>query len=571
MKKIILGLAAFAALGMTSCDDFLNDNRYPMDEQVANPAFWSNPMNVQAELNGFYNIFSGYGNGSGLGWFYAKSLSDDQSYTDGFQDWEYTAVPASSDYWNDSYTYIRRANLLIEGVESGTISGAEETDYIAQARLMRGYNYYLLVRYYGDVPLIKKALDPADTEELYGPRVNRDEVMDYALEDLKFAVENIGAESSKLTFSRDLARAIMSEVCLYEGTYSRYRTLDENGKAADETRAKAYLTEAANAAQPLLAKYPIGTGIASYEALYNSFRTVINANPEVIYTKNYDINTLKHSTVNYTSSTTPIRGITKDAFDNFLFVDGKPLALTGENKSDVATVDADGNYSISSVLAVRDARLSVITDPFIYYTGKQYARPNTMPMTSTTGYGVRKYWTSEMTYDDVTTANRNYTCAPLYWGAYVALNYAEAKAELGTLTDADLNETLNKLYARAGLPSNRTVADLNAMTDPANNMNVSNLIWEVRRCRRCELIMDNWIRYWDLVRWHQLEKLDNSKYPNILLGANITGMDVQISNVNGYIDAAFGHVRRYNKKHYFFPIPSTQMQLNIALTQNPGW
>ncbi len=194
-----------------------------------------------------------------------------------------------------------------------------------------------------------------------------------------------------------------------------------------------------------------------------------------------------------------------------------------------------------------------------------------MPMTSTTGYGVRKYWTSEMTYDDVTTANRNYTCAPLYWGAYVALNYAEAKAELGTLTDADLNETLNKLYARAGLPSNRTVADLNAMTDPANNMNVSNLIWEVRRCRRCELIMDNWIRYWDLVRWHQLEKLDNSKYPNILLGANITGMDVQISNVNGYIDAAFGHVRRYNKKHYFFPIPSTQMQLNIALTQNPGW
>ncbi|MDE6277356.1 MAG: RagB/SusD family nutrient uptake outer membrane protein [Muribaculaceae bacterium] len=570
MKKIILGLAAVAALGMTSCNDFLNDNRYPLDQQVANVEFWSNTVNVQAELDAFYNYFQGYGNGSGLGWFYAKSLSDDQSYTDGFQDWEFTTAPSSSAYWNDPYTYIRRANLLIEGVTAGSITGSEETNFVAQARLMRAYSYYLLVRYYGDVPLIKQALDPADTEALYGPRTNRDEVMDYVLEDLKFAVSGISNGKSKIVFTADMAAAMMSEICLYEGTFCKYRTAEENGKPADNARAQKFLTEAANAAQPLLAKYPIGNDLASYEALYNSFRTTLNGNSEVIFAKMYDINTLKHSTIDYTSSSTPIRGITKDAFDNFLFVDGLPLAKTAEDKSDLAEVDADGNYSIAKPLAVRDGRLSVITDPYIYYTGKQYQRSNSMPMTSTTGYGVRKYWTANMSYDDAVTANRNYTCAPLYWGALVALNYAEAKAELGTLNDGDLNETLNKLYKRAGLPT-QTVASLSAINDPANNMGVSSLIWEVRRCRRCELIMDNWIRYWDLIRWHQLDKLDNGKYPNILLGANITGMAVQISNVGGYIDAAFGHTRTYNKKYYLFPIPEKQMQLNVNLTQNPGW
>jgi hypothetical protein len=71
---------------------------------------------------------------------------------------------------------------------------------------------------------------------------------------------------------------------------------------------------------------------------------------------------------------------------------------------------------------------------------------------------------------------------------------------MGSLTQDDLNNSINKLQARAGLPAMTTTPD----ADPANNMGVSNLIWEIRRCRRCELIMDNWYRYWDLIRWHQI-------------------------------------------------------------------
>ena len=93
------------------------------------------------------------------------------------------------------------------------------------------------------------------------------------------------------------------------------------------------------------------------------------------------------------------------------------------------------------------------------------------------------------------------------------MNYAEACAELGSCTQNDLNISVNKLRARVGMP-NMTVSPV---ADAANNMNVSNLIWEIRRERRVELMFDNDTRFWDLIRWHQLDKLDSSKNPNILL------------------------------------------------------
>ena len=139
---------------------------------------------------------------------------------------------------------------------------------------------------------------------------------------------------------------------------------------------------------------------------------------------------------------------------------------------------------------------------------------------------------------------------------------------MGSLTQDDLNNSINKLQARAGLPAMTTTPD----AEPANNMGVSNLIWEIRRCRRCELIMDNWYRYWDLIRWHQLDKLDSTKYPNTMLGANVSNVpDCEEATKNGYIDASDAQIRTYEAKHYFYPIPTTQLTLNKNMKQNPGW
>ena len=383
--------------------------------------------------------------------------------------------------------------------------------------------------------------------------------------DINYACEHITANSNRQRFSTDMAYAMKADITLYEGTYCKYRTQAENGKAADESRANKYLQECVSACEYLMAKnYSLSN---SYKANYNSVS--LASNPEMIFYKPYAQSSLRHSTIDYTINTSGTHGISKDAFDSFLFLDGKPLATTSKNKDDAAVLDADKNYSIREVLAVRDKRLSEILDPVLSFRGHAYSRAGVAAFTTSTGYGIAKYDNpEELSVSDRNNIGYQYTDCPLYWISVIYLNFAEAKAEMGSLTQDDLNNSINKLQARAGLPAMTTTPD----ADPANNMGVSNLIWEIRRCRRCELIMDNWYRYWDLIRWHQLDKLDSTKYPNTMLGANVSNVpDCEEATKNGYIDASDAQIRTYEAKHYFYPIPTTQLTLNKNMKQNPGW
>ena len=553
---------ALATTALIGCDDFIDDNRYPLDQQTSNPTYWNNASNVTNQCNTFYNQYIGYGNSGSLGWFYAKTLSDDQA-GNSFTNWTNVNVPSSSSNWSAPFTEIRRANYIITNVANSTLSENDKNNFMAIARLNRAWQYYQLVRMYGDVQWIETVVDPANPEETYGSRDDRDMVMDKVLEDLNFACQYM-QKGSKTSWSKDMANAMKADICLWEGTFCKYRTADENGKAADATRAEKFLKECVTACENVMnAGYTLSD---DYQAIYNSVS--LSDNPEIIFFKEYKKDLFYHSLISYTCSSTQISGMTKDAFDAYLFKDGKPLALTSENKSDVGEVDADGNYSIAKLLEVRDGRLAKTIDPFVYYQGMAWTRAGAMAMTSSTGYGICKYDNVTLDRDYRANTVKNYTCAPLFWLSVIYCNYAEAKAELGNITDADLDKSINKLYARAGLPA--LTAEV-GFSDPANNWGVSDIIWEIRRCRRCELMFDNWYRYWDLVRWHKLDKLDSQKNPNILLGANMTAAPVSIANVDGYVDGSKGQIRTFESRQYLYPIPSAQLTLNENLEQNLGW
>ena len=562
MKAIYkLCAIALATTALVGCDDFIDDNRYPLDQQTSNPTYWNNASNVTNQCNTFYNQYIGYGNSGSLGWFYAKTLSDDQA-GNSFTNWTNVNVPSSSSNWSAPFTEIRRANYIITNVANSTLSENDKNNFMAIARLNRAWQYYQLVRMYGDVQWIETVVDPANPEETYGSRDDRDMVMDKVLEDLNFACQYM-QKGSKTSWSKDMANAMKADICLWEGTFCKYRTADENGKAADATRAEKFLKECVTACENVMnAGYTLSD---DYQAIYNSVS--LSDNPEIIFFKEYKKDLFYHSLISYTCSSTQISGMTKDAFDAYLFKDGKPLALTSENKSDVGEVDADGNYSIAKLLEVRDGRLAKTIDPFVYYQGMAWTRAGAMAMTSSTGYGICKYDNVTLDRDYRANTVKNYTCAPLFWLSVIYCNYAEAKAELGNITDADLDKSINKLYARAGLPA--LTAEV-GFSDPANNWGVSDIIWEIRRCRRCELMFDNWYRYWDLVRWHKLDKLDSQKNPNILLGANMTAAPVSIANVDGYVDGSKGQIRTFESRQYLYPIPSAQLTLNENLEQNLG-
>lgn len=586
-KHIIFGLLAGAAV-LSSCDDFLDDNRYPLDTLIDNPAYWTSKVNVQSQVNMLYNNFSGYG--SGQSWvndFYYRSLSDDQcSHIESgsgmvFARWNYQYANVTNSVWDASYVEVRRCNFIINNCN--LIDPKDNNDFIGQARLIRAMQYYELVRALGDVPLVKDVL-AVDSPELYGPRTPRNEVMDFVLEDLNFAVANISKQSGKLEFCKDMANAMKSEICLYEASFARYHQKDEE-------RAKKFYGEVVNACNAIMEQ---GYSICDdYQSLYNSIFTAdlergipsLTANPEVIFMKGYQTGSQTHSAMSFLSSETAIPGMTKDAFDAYLFKDAKPLATTSLDKSDKPVIDDKGNYDISAALSVRDGRLAKTIDGQLAFGKKvTFKRANSASITSTTGYTICKYVNTKIPYSQTVNANTNFTCAPIYWLAWTYCDYLEARAELGDLTDGDITKCMKPLWDRAGIDTSvLNKAYLENMADPANNMGISSLLWEIRRLRRCELMFDRNHRYWDLVRWHKLDLLDTNEHPNIVLGANVTGGTAeQLSGVfmnDGYINAARTangtDSRVFSDREYLEPLGTTIISLynakGLELPQNPGW
>ncbi len=568
MKKTILLLAGTAACLLTGCNDMLDKD--PRDTFINNSVFWSNTNAVESYTNKFYDNYVGYSQNGSFGWYYFKSLGDDQGNS-GFDNWLFTTVPSTSAYWTDGFKEVRRANYVINNVAASAMSDADKAYYTAVARLNRAWQYYQLVREYGDVEWLGEVIADPDDGHVYGERTPRDVVIDSVRCDLDYAVEHLPTVADKTKWSKHMALAMLSDVCLYEGTFAKYRTQQDNGIAPDAARAALYLKASADAADALIASGSYRL-TEQYGEVYHS--DDLGNGTETIFYRNYGKDLVMHCLIAWTCGSAEQYGLTKDAFDAYLFADGRPLATTTLDKDDRATLNGKGNCSIAKALAVRDRRLGLTVDSIVSFKGNSWARVNDEGvadaelMTSATGYTIRKY--DNLTLDKYyrTYTYTNYTDAPLYWYAVVLLNYAEAKAELGNATQADLDRSVNLLQARAGLPP----LTLHPDADPANNMGVDNLLWEIRRSRRCELIADNWYRYWDLVRWHQLDKLDSNQYPNINLGANLASVgDVEVSlNEDKYI-VVCNKKRKYDRKYYLFPVPTNELNLNPNNKQNPGW
>ena len=232
----------------------------------------------------------------------------------------------------------------------------------------------------------------------------------------------------------------------------------------------------------------------------------------------------------------------------------------------------------------------------------------------TTGYMPIKFIVApDVNGGQVDRGGRNTNDIPVYRYAEVLLNYAEAKAELGTLTQEDLNNSVNLIRKRAGMPD-LIMADANATPDPyllsaetgftnvtGNNAGV---ILEIRRERGIELLEEGF-RLGDLFRWKAGLRLNQSiqgmyfpgpgEYdltgdgkPDLVLYANGTpapsapagalvkeiGKEILLSEgASGYVDYHKNHERYgFNEgRDYLYPIPINERSLNHNLTQNPGW
>lgn len=589
MKKNII-ISLFLLLGLSSCaffDEALN--KQPLSQM--DPAdFFKNENEMQAYSNTFYTAFP------------ATGLYDEQadniigtSLTDEVRGAR--VVPASGGGW--SWTELRKINTLLD-YQNNCPDPNVRNRYVALARFFRAYFYFEKVKRFGDVPWIDTQLN-TNSPELTKPRDSREFVMQKMLQDIDFAIEYLPTTKSLYTVTRWTALALKSRFCLFEGTYRKYHNINQYDNKADY-----YLNLCVEASNRFMSEsgYSLYTTGGVNNCYRNLFINADQATNEVILARDYS-SELKvfHNSHWYLLSTSMGRpGVTKRIVDSYLMKDGSRFT----EKSGYRTM------SFVNEVKDRDPRLAQsIRTPGYTRVDKTGVKLSPDLSLCCTGYQPTKYLGKT---DGDGSADKSYVDLIIFRSAEVYLNFAEAKAELGTLTQADLDNSVNKLRARVGMTSAAAKMNLEkANADPDDylmsaetgypNVKGSNqgIILEIRRERSIELLMEGF-RYYDMIRWKEGKTFEKPLYGMYFTGLGdhdldgdgkmdvclYTGMFPSSTSATTFLkvntdcylsDGDKGYLMPGKNvtciwdenKDYLYPIPTLERDLNRNLTQNPGW
>ncbi|MBS9525415.1 RagB/SusD family nutrient uptake outer membrane protein [Litoribacter alkaliphilus] len=570
MKNKIIGCLLTAMVAVGGCaEDFLEK---PPIDQLTDETYWTTEENVRTFAWGFYSkYFTGYGTGWTWGSYFAgQSLNDDFSPTTPPQYRLNPVTASTATYYN--FNWVRKANIFIDRIQTVPMEEGAINHWLGVARFFRAMEYSNMVNQFGDVPWIGEEVNEGDQAQIYRPRDPRAYVMDRVLEDFQFAAENVRVSDgvSGLTVNKDVVLAFMSRAMLFEGTWQKYHE-GNNAKASE------YLEAAKWAADEV-----IGSGRYSLTNYRETFTSInLAGNPEVIMYRHYEPGMLSHSLMSY-NNFEPQTGVSKNAIDSYLMADGLPISLSPNYQ---------GDRTREEYLSNRDGRMyeTFVTD--------EYRVNGIIPEYSTSGISTHKFLNESIRNTPEGSSNLNIIDAPVIRYGEVLMNYVEAAAELGSLggtglTQDDVDKTINVLRARPGIdmPAVQVAGDQFSVNgvpyqDPNQDQSVSPLIWEIRRERRIELMMEGF-RLNDLRRWKKMEYTDTRENPTINRGAWIRESDfpglqssVVLSEGNeGYIiPAPVEAAQRVfnNPRVYLDPIPIDQIALyrenGVTLEQNPGW
>ncbi|MBA7524634.1 SusD-like protein P2 [subsurface metagenome] len=548
MKKIIYSLLSICVLFSTSCEKSLDLS--PKD-QVSDDSFWKSSKDFQLAANNFYFSLMTLSQFIDINSDIAYGLGPDAVSNGSFLATEESSV------WNNAYEMIRAVNYLLERAEESTL-GDEIAGWVAEARFFRAYNYWKLVKMFGGVPLVDKVLD-VNSPELDAPKASQSAVFDFILSDLESAAQKLPKQSELGSgeigrVTQGAALTLKARVALYEGTWTKYH----GGSNTDER-----LDAAIDATERIISSgvYGLFTGMGddSYKYL---FILEGDDSHEAILGYRYFIDRQVHNWTRWLwfNRMTPSKKLT----DLYLCTDGLP-------KDQSPLFQGYDNYD--SEFQNRDPRMAmtiVIPGTTTHREGDVWepTYPGFLGSNAThTGYMIRKFLGETV---DAAQFNSQYDPKEFRYGE-VLLILAEALFEKnGSISDADLDRTINLLRDRVNMPH---------LSNSHVSSNGLDMLAEIRRERTVELALEGFRRD-DLRRWKTAETelpeaikgvkfvgtQYETEYPDIISGVNI-----QVDE-NGFMIAEPASGRQFvSAKHYLFPIPLKQIQFSANLEQNPSW
>lgn len=576
MKKYILMLAA--ALAFMSCD-ILNKNP---QSQISPDDYFRTGGDLLLFTNPLYDMFNTTPYDDQDDHFIQKSLSAEMRGG---------ILPSNVTGW--SWGNLRRINALLGNADKCE-NAEDRAYYVGLDRFFRAYFYFEKVKRFGDVPWIDHELE-SDSGDLYAARDSRDLVMGKMIEDVDAAIAVLTPSVSVYRVNKWAALALKAQFCLFEGTWRKYHGEIEGAERNSED----YLKLAAEASKQIME-----SGIYTLAPDYRQLFAQSDADRgEYILAIKRDIS-LGLGTNTTAFATMPSQGMpgfTKKFIDSVLMKDG----------SRFTDIDGWETMEFAEEMKDRDPRLgySVVSPGYKRIGGTKVTAPDYA--STITGYQLAK-WVMDETLDGVGRVDMSYNDIPVYRLGEIHLIYAEALAELGTLTQDDLDKSVNRLRDRVGMPHLNLEAangspDPYLLSEKYGYENVAagpnrGVILEIRRERGIELCAEG-KRFTDLLRWKEgrclLQNFYGPYFPGEgrydLSGDNIDDLIIysgskpantgdadvrELGKIDGGIVLSGGtsgyvnmltDIQKFEEKDYLKPIPVKDRSLNHNLAQNPGW
>ncbi|MGJ1517001.1 RagB/SusD family nutrient uptake outer membrane protein [Sphingobacterium siyangense] len=587
MKKIFRILILSMSLAIiTGCEGYLD--KEPLSE-IPESEYFRNAQDLEFFTNPLYNMLN----------MNDRLQSDhlvQMTLSDMIIGGDRRTVPNSGGGWE--WADLRRINTLLARVNQCNDQAAV-LKYSAVARFFRAMFYFNMIKQFGDVPWYDTELGPSDIS-LYKKRDPRELIMSKIVEDIDYAIANLPVDVSTFRVNKWAALALKARFCLYEGTYLKYRGSNEGNK---------YLELSAAASRTLIDgnRYKLYTNGGKDRAYFSLFSQDNADQGEFILAIDYSSSPrVNHNASSFTMSAAQGRpSYTKKLVNTYLMTDGTRFT------------DLPGWQTMTFIDEVknRDPRLSQsIRNPeFTLSDNKPF--PNKFAI-SVDGYHPIKFLQDQTKGYDVRVGYSS-NDLPVFRYAEVLLNYAEAKAELGILTQEDINISIKLLRDRVGMPNLNMVAAntnpdpylLSPQTGYTNLTSVNRgVILEIRRERAIELVEEGF-RVDDLMRWKSGYCLDQplagiyfpgageydlsgdgkadlilynkGNKPPSQVGVEMYEIGTPVNSggiilTEGNKGNVFFHsnikLAGFNEQRdYLYPIPINERSLNHNLSQNPGW
>lgn len=578
----IIGLFVVAFTTLTAC----NMDKYPED-RLSPETYFSSEQELRLYTNYFYKLMP---TGSSM---YMEEGEHFVSPTPSREVMGTRVISATDSKWD--WTVLRKINYYLEHSHNCTDTDARR-HYDGVAYFFRAYFYFDKLRVFGDVPFYDEVIDSDREDLLNKPRDSREYVVERMLQDLDSAITMLPEAHTPYEVNKWTALALKSRLCLFEGTFRKYH--DGDAFNPEHLPWDDLLQECADASKELMDESGYSLYKQGTEPYRDLFASLSANQEEYIWARCYsnDLNIKNNANAWSVARAT---GFTKRFVNLYLMTDGTRFT------------DIEGYDTIQYVNECknRDPRMAqtIHTPGYIQKGASKSAAVDLTKTKTKTGYKYIKY-VMESTYN---TWDASLVCLPIFRLAEVYLNYAEALAELGTLTQTDLDVSINLLRDRVGMP-HLDMETANSSVDPyllseqtgypnVTQSAMTGVILEIRRERLIETPLEG-LHYWDIMRWKEGKAFTRPLYgmyfpglgkydltgdgrANVQLsdkkqsgGIGVTnlvvGEDIILTGKEGGNMWAHGDLTFVwdEDKDYLYPIPTQERALtNGALSQNPGW